>query len=168
MTDCKSFLYCLILYLRASWQINSPAPNDNSVMMRPKVKTAAERRESLRLSREVEAHVNRGFEYDDSTAPSEQERDEFLKHLSELREHAETFLTILNDMRKRLKTLQSDSESAKQCKKVIKDLSRLLFLLNKKPQSVQMPSDGLKLLTWAEHILNRYKTAQVYIINRQD
>ena len=55
-------------------------------------------------------------EFDDSTMPSEQESDEFMKHLSELRQHAETFLTILNDMRKRLKTLQSDSESTKQCK----------------------------------------------------
>ena len=46
-------------------------------------------------------------------------------------------------------------------RKVIRDLSRLLFILNKKPQSVQMPPDGLKLLTWAEHILTRYKVAQV-------
>ncbi|XP_062508196.1 uncharacterized protein LOC134184505 [Corticium candelabrum] len=149
---------------RGSLQINSPAPSDNSIMMRTKAQTRIARRESRRISKEIEAHVsehvNKGFVGDNEEAPSAEEVDEFMKRLSELRDNAVAFLTILNDMRRRLKTLQSDAEGTKQCKKVIRDLSRLLFILNKKPQSVQMPPDGLKLLTWAEHILTRYKVAQ--------
>lgn len=56
---------------------------------------------------------------DDSKEPTEEEVGEFMRRLSELREHAVAFLTILNDMRKRLKTMQSDTEGTKQCKYVL-------------------------------------------------
>ena len=44
---------------------------------------------------------------------------------------------------------------------VIRDLSRLLFILNAKPEAVRIPPDGVQLLDWSEQILNRYLTAQV-------
>jgi len=44
---------------------------------------------------------------------------------------------------------------------VMQDVTRLLYLLNKKPQNVQMPPDGMQLLNWSEEILRRYLQSQV-------
>ena len=43
----------------------------------------------------------------------------------------------------------------------MRDLTRLLYMVNKKPENVRIPPDGLQLLTWSEQILNRYLVAQV-------
>ena len=43
----------------------------------------------------------------------------------------------------------------------MRDLTRLLYILNKKPEAVRIPPDGIPLLDWSEQILNRYLTAQV-------
>ena len=44
---------------------------------------------------------------------------------------------------------------------VMQDVTRLLYLLNKKPQNIQIPPDGLQLLNWSEDILKRYLQSQV-------
>jgi len=44
---------------------------------------------------------------------------------------------------------------------VMRDVTRLLYLVNKKPSAVQMPPDGLQLLNWSEQILQRYQASQV-------
>ncbi len=41
------------------------------------------------------------------------------------------------------------------------DITRLLYLLNKKPSAVEMPPDGVQLLTWSEQILHRYQASHV-------
>jgi len=43
---------------------------------------------------------------------------------------------------------------------VMRDVTRLLYLVNKKPSAVQMPPDGLQLLNWSEQILQRYQASQ--------
>lgn len=43
----------------------------------------------------------------------------------------------------------------------MRDLTRLLYILNKKQETVRIPPDGIPLLDWSEQILNRYLTAQV-------
>ena len=43
----------------------------------------------------------------------------------------------------------------------MQDVTRLLYLLNKKPQNIQMPPDGMQLLNWSEEILKRYLQSQV-------
>lgn len=43
----------------------------------------------------------------------------------------------------------------------MRDLTRLLYMLNKKPEKVKIPPDGLQLLIWSEQILNKYLLAQV-------
>jgi len=43
----------------------------------------------------------------------------------------------------------------------MQDVTRLLYLLNKKPHNVQMPPDGMQLLSWSEEILRRYLQSQV-------
>ena len=44
---------------------------------------------------------------------------------------------------------------------VMRDLTRLLYMLNKKPDKVRIPPDGIQILIWSEQILNRYLSAQV-------
>ena len=34
-------------------------------------------------------------------------------------------------------------------------------MINKKPDNVRIPPDGIQLLSWSEQILNRYLSAQV-------
>ncbi len=41
------------------------------------------------------------------------------------------------------------------------DITRLLFLLNKKPENVEMPPDGMQLLEWSEQTLHHYLESQV-------
>ena len=44
---------------------------------------------------------------------------------------------------------------------VMSDITRLLFLLNKKPENVEMPPDGMQLLEWSEQTLHHYLESQV-------
>ena len=110
-----------------------------------------------------------------------------MQKLEYLRTQAEVFLKMLNDMRRRLKELSPESPAAQQYRcgflhnyslphpvtllinntnklyrNVMRDVTRLLYLLNKKPSNVQMPADGMTLLDWSEKILNRYLKSQVY------
>ena len=43
----------------------------------------------------------------------------------------------------------------------MQDVTRLLYLLNKKPSKVKMPVDGVRLMRWSENILKRYLASQV-------
>ena len=101
--------------------------------------------------------TNPGFERE----PNHERAGElFNEKLNLLRERAPTFLQMLNDMRRRLKELPADHQNVQQYKAVMRDVTRLLYLLNKRPENVEIPPDGLKLLSWAERILQRYVAAQ--------
>ena len=43
----------------------------------------------------------------------------------------------------------------------MQDVTRLLYILNKRRSLVAMPPDGLQLLNWSEQILDRYLSSQV-------
>jgi len=83
-----------------------------------------------------------------------------MQKLEYLRSQAEVFLRMLNEMRRRLKELPPEAQAAKQYRDVMRDVTRLLYLVNKKPSAVQMPPDGLQLLNWSEQILQRYQASQ--------
>ncbi|KAI6645980.1 hypothetical protein LOD99_13235 [Oopsacas minuta] len=101
--------------------------------------------------------TNPGFERESNL---EKVGELFNDKLNLLRERAPTFLQMLNDMRRRLKELPADHENVQQYKAVMRDVTRLLYLLNKRPENVEIPPDGIKLLSWAERILQRYIAAQ--------
>ena len=101
--------------------------------------------------------TNPGFEREPN---QERAAELFNEKLNLLRERAPTFLQMLNDMRRRLKELPADHQNVQQYKAVMRDVTRLLYLLNKRPENVEVPPDGLKLLSWAERILQRYVAAQ--------
>lgn len=107
----------------------------------------------------------------------------FRHKLDYLRSQAEIFLKMLNDMRRRLKEIPPDAPAALQYRylassfnlccsltlmlcmhrNVMQDVTRLLYLLNKKPSNVVMPPDGLQLLKWSQQILERYLASQVCV-----
>lgn len=84
----------------------------------------------------------------------------FKSKLVQLRKEADVFLKMLNDMRRRARELPPDSPVAEQYKNVMRDVTRVLYLLNKKPSKVQMPVDGIQLVKWSENILKRYTASQ--------
>lgn len=45
---------------------------------------------------------------------------------------------------------------------VMRDVTRLLYLLNKKSSAIEIPPDGLQLLSWSEQILHRYLASKVH------
>ena len=47
---------------------------------------------------------------------------------------------------------------------VMSDITRLLYLLNKRASAVEMPPDGIQLLIWSEQILHRYLASHVWPI----
>jgi hypothetical protein len=91
----------------------------------------------------------------------EDKDEEFFQKLTYLRNHAEVFLRMLNDMRRRLKELPQDAPTAQQYRNVMRDVTRLLYLLNKKPSAIEIPPDGTQLLSWSDQILQRYLASQV-------
>lgn len=90
---------------------------------------------------------------------------------------------MLNDMRRRLKELPQDAPTAQQYRyanlpkffkhayvifgfrNVMRDVTRLLYLLNKKSSAIEIPPDGIQLLTWSDQILQRYMASQVLCLN---
>ncbi|XP_072152345.1 uncharacterized protein T48 isoform X2 [Bemisia tabaci] len=97
----------------------------------------------------------------DITYSDDSERPEFLKHLATLRGEAPIFLAMLNETRRQVRELRRPSrqDSAIQAyKPVLKDLSRILILLNRRDEKIDTPpADWETLLAWGERVLRRYK-----------
>ncbi|KAK4304699.1 hypothetical protein Pmani_023370 [Petrolisthes manimaculis] len=91
-----------------------------------------------------------------------EERAEFLEQLASLRGEAANFLEMLNHTRNRFRTLGGpDSPTdtkTKAYRAVVRDLSRVLTLLNRREEHIlTVPGDWRRLLSWAVRVLARYK-----------
>ncbi|XP_077980479.1 uncharacterized protein LOC144435741 [Glandiceps talaboti] len=113
------------------------------------------------------AYQNGGFASDlpakvkpNQTKPGHGDKTEFLRQVSELKPHAETFLKMLNDVRKRYRSTKQGNPKATTYKAVMRDLSRVLFILNKKESALKMPPDGNQLMKWAAHSLKNFENCQ--------
>lgn len=87
-------------------------------------------------------------------------RAEFLRQLEELRPNAEYFLGMLNDTRRQIRKLHvnGDTMGAQAYRPIVRDLAKILLLVNKPIELLQgPPSDWLRLFMWAQRILDRYK-----------
>uniref|UniRef100_A0A336LYA7 CSON005140 protein n=1 Tax=Culicoides sonorensis TaxID=179676 RepID=A0A336LYA7_CULSO len=87
-------------------------------------------------------------------------RHDFLRQLSELRPQSEYFLQMLNDTRRQIRKLHlsGDSEAASIYNPVIRDLAKILILLNKPVELLhEPPHDWNRLYSWAERALDCYK-----------
>nr|XP_006814654.1 PREDICTED: uncharacterized protein LOC100368931 [Saccoglossus kowalevskii] len=85
---------------------------------------------------------------------------EFIRQVTELKPHAHVFLKMLNDVRKKYRSVKHGSPRATTYKAVIRDLSRVLFILNKKDSQLKVPPDGNQLLKWAASTLKNYENCQ--------
>ncbi len=96
----------------------------------------------------------------ESLIDDEYDRTEFLKQLDELRPQAEYFLHMLNDTRKQVRKLHlsGDNTAAAKYYPIIRDLAKILILLNRPVELISgPPHDWKTLLMWAERILSQYK-----------
>lgn len=96
------------------------------------------------------------------------EREEFVKHLEELRPNAQYFLAMLNDTRCQIRKLylSGDHIGANSYRSVVRDLAKILLLINKPVQVItQPPQDWHRLYIWALHILDRYKPQIAQLID---
>lgn len=85
---------------------------------------------------------------------------EFLSQLNELRPQSEYFLQMLNDTRRQIRKmhLSGDAQSASIYNPVIRDLAKILILLNRPVELLhEPPHDWNRLYSWAERALDCYK-----------
>ncbi|XP_028417299.1 uncharacterized protein LOC114541698 isoform X2 [Dendronephthya gigantea] len=88
--------------------------------------------------------------------------EDFKKLVQSLREDAPVFLKMINEVKKKLNMLEDKTTNqGVQYKALIRDLSRVLRLLNTKPMRLQMPVDGVPLLLWAENALKRFEKSDL-------
>ncbi|XP_055592417.1 uncharacterized protein LOC129744084 [Uranotaenia lowii] len=95
------------------------------------------------------------------------DRLEFYKQLDELRPQAEYFLQMLNDTRRQIRKLHlaGDSSGAATYHPVVRDLAKILILLNKPVELISCPPhDWQRLYVWAEKVLDRYKPELTQLI----
>lgn len=87
------------------------------------------------------------------------ERRDFVKQLETLRPYAQNYLDMLNDTRRQVRELhqQGDTGAIGAYKPVIRDLAKILLLLNKPVDRAAMPEDWEHLFNWAEKTLKRCK-----------
>ncbi|XP_066151697.1 uncharacterized protein T48 [Euwallacea fornicatus] len=87
------------------------------------------------------------------------ERRDFLKRLETLRPYSQSYLDMLNDTRQQIRQLhrEGDNGAIGAYKPVIRDLAKILLLLNRPPENTSMPDDWEHLFNWAEKALKRYK-----------
>ncbi|XP_050070141.1 uncharacterized protein LOC126558214 [Anopheles maculipalpis] len=95
------------------------------------------------------------------------DRLEFLQQLDELRPQAEYFLQMLNDTRRQIRKLHlaGDIAGAATYHPVVRDLAKILILLNKPIELINAPPhDWQRLYVWAERVLDRYKPELAQLI----
>lgn len=91
-------------------------------------------------------------------------RHEFMRQLDELRPHAECFLHMLNDTRKQIRKshVSGDAMAASKYHPIIRDLAKLLILINRPVELIEgPPHDWNRLYSWADKILTHYKPQQI-------
>jgi hypothetical protein len=101
--------------------------------------------------------------FKDQLIDDEYDRHEFIRQLDELRPHAEYFLFMLNDTRKQIRKsyISGDTTAAAKYYPIIRDLAKILILLNRPVELIDgPPHDWNRLLQWADRILVQFKPQQ--------
>lgn len=88
------------------------------------------------------------------------EHSEFLQQIGEMRPYAGHFLFILNDVRRQIRKsyMGGEMDSIQSVKPLIRDLARILMLLNRPPEMLTVaPKDWPQLYAWMEQVIRRHK-----------
>ncbi|XP_071948051.1 uncharacterized protein [Antedon mediterranea] len=91
------------------------------------------------------------------TTPKKVKRDMFLQQITTLKPSATTFLAMSNEVKHLVDNSKHGNPRIDTFKDVIRDLSRVLFILNKKESDIKMPPDGNELLRWATNSMKKYE-----------
>lgn len=96
------------------------------------------------------------------------ERNDFLIKLDRFRMNADYFLSIMNDTRRQIRKLHlsGDINGAMSYHNVVRDLAKLLILLNKSNEIIPgPPNDWNRLSTWADYLLEHHKPQITQLID---
>ena len=88
------------------------------------------------------------------------EFQDFLQQLDNLRPYAHFYLGLLNDTRKQIRQYfhKGDTLATMAYKPIVRDLGRVLFLLNfSKNELITIPDDWDRLYRWAEMLLDKFQ-----------
>ncbi|KAH8295314.1 hypothetical protein KR018_009947 [Drosophila ironensis] len=88
------------------------------------------------------------------------DRADFVRQLNDMRPNAEHFLAMLNDTRRQIRKLYLSGEvaAANSYRPIVRDLAKLLILLNRPMELIPAPPpDWSRLHAWSEQALERYK-----------
>lgn len=101
-------------------------------------------------------HSHQGTETN-SEVDDTPERKDFIKQIEILKPSAPVFLSMMNDTRRQLRELhqEGDNTAAAAYKPVVRDLAKILILLNKPKEQLVPPDDWEHLYNWAEKTLKR-------------
>ncbi|XP_060583008.1 uncharacterized protein LOC132739328 isoform X2 [Ruditapes philippinarum] len=105
--------------------------------------------------KKVPMYDNQGFDVDNeaSLVHNVIDRDVYLRELERLRPHAQTLLTMLNEIRHKLRAMDNSDPRVSTYKGVIHQLCRVLVLVHKKDPGASIPSDALGLMEWAHQMI---------------
>ncbi|KAL7729874.1 hypothetical protein ACLKA6_014724 [Drosophila palustris] len=96
------------------------------------------------------------------------DRADFMRQLNEMRPNAEYFLAMLNDTRRQIRKLYLSGEvaAANSYRPIVRDLAKLLILLNRPIELIPTPPhDWARLHAWSEQALERYKPQVGHLID---
>ncbi|KAF5287522.1 hypothetical protein FQA39_LY04150 [Lamprigera yunnana] len=87
------------------------------------------------------------------------EKRDFVRQLEGFRPYSKTFLEMLNDTRRQIRELhcEGDNTAASVYKPIIRDLAKILLLLNRPTEMLVVPDDWERLQRWGDKVLNRQK-----------
>ncbi|XP_053393481.1 uncharacterized protein LOC123564872 isoform X2 [Mercenaria mercenaria] len=105
--------------------------------------------------KKVPMYDNQGFDVDNeaSLVHNVIDRNVYLRELERLRPHAQTLLTMLNEIRHKLRAMDNSDPRVPTYKGVIHQLCRVLVLIHKKDPGASIPSDALGLMEWAHQMI---------------
>ncbi|XP_052234438.1 uncharacterized protein LOC127847002 isoform X1 [Dreissena polymorpha] len=81
------------------------------------------------------------------------DRDVYLREIERLRPHAPTLLTMLNEIRHKLRAMDKSDARVPTYKGVIHQLCRVLVIIHRRDPGVSIPSDALGLMEWAHQMI---------------
>lgn len=105
--------------------------------------------------KKVPMYDNIGFDVENeaSLVHNVIDRDVYLRELDRLKPHAPTLLTMLNEIRHKLRAMDNSDPRVPTYKGVIHQLCRVLVLVHKKDPGASIPSDALGLMEWAHQMI---------------
>ncbi|ESO84157.1 hypothetical protein LOTGIDRAFT_155482 [Lottia gigantea] len=109
--------------------------------------------------KQVSAYDNKAFENDNQVRHKVNiiDPNTYAIKLEELRPHIETLMTVLGDVRTKLRAMEETDPRVPTYKGVIHQLCRVLVLLHKKDSTTSIPSDALGLFEWAQQMLDDHR-----------